>query len=74
VLAKRKTAIMKEIEAETGEKERIKKARVQKAAEKSKHMAIPDITDLDNERTLRKIATRGGISLYIVSYMLYLND
>ncbi len=66
MLAKRKTAIMKEIEGETGEKDRIKKVRIERAKEKSKQLLIPDNSTLDYEKQLRKLATRGGYYLFFV--------
>ena len=62
MLAKRKTAIMKEMEADKANKERLKKMKVDRIAEKEKQLIIPTIMTTDYERQLRKLATRGGDS------------
>lgn len=60
VLAKRKTAAMKEMEAGHDDSERLKKARLEKKAQREKQLHIPDHNSADYERQLRKLATRGG--------------
>jgi hypothetical protein len=60
VLAKRKTAIMKELEVEYADKDRLKQRKVIRQASRDKHMVIPTHATGDYERQLRKVATRGG--------------
>mmetsp|Transcript_28422 Transcript_28422/g.28730 ORF Transcript_28422/g.28730 Transcript_28422/m.28730 type:complete len:157 (-) Transcript_28422:114-584(-) len=64
VLAKRKTAIMKEIESEKDEKKQFKRQRMERKEERDKHLVIPDHTTGDYERQLRRLATRGVIALF----------
>lgn len=60
VLAKRKTALMKEMEVAHADTDRLKRQRVDKKAEKEKQLVVPDLSSADFERQLRKLATRGG--------------
>jgi TATA-binding protein-associated factor Taf7 len=62
VLSKRKTAMMKEIEDESTEKARAKKLKLEKKANKEKHLVVPDVSTADFERELKRLATRGGNS------------
>ena len=64
VLAKRKTAMMKEMEGKQGDTERLKRQRVEKRAEREKQLVVPDHTSADFERQLRKLATRGVVALF----------
>jgi hypothetical protein len=66
VLAKRKTAIMKELESEYADKDRLKKLKLKRQEQRVKHMVVPDHTTLDYERQLKKIATRGGATIAYV--------
>ena len=63
VLAKRKTALMKEMEGSHVDFDRLKRQRAEKKAEKEKQLVVPDLTSADFERQLRKLATRGGTIL-----------
>ena len=65
MLAKRKTAIMKELETEYADRDRLKKLRIERREQRVKHLVIPDHTTLDYERQLRKVATRGGRLSYL---------
>lgn len=60
VLAKRKTALMKEIETEQRDLKQLKKQRIEKKADRSKQMVAADPSTSDFERQLKKLATRGG--------------
>ncbi|KAJ1454025.1 hypothetical protein M885DRAFT_522504 [Pelagophyceae sp. CCMP2097] len=64
VLAKRKTPMMKELEAqaelETGAKQR----RLDKAVRRAVGVVQPDPVNLNSERALRKIATRAVVALF----------
>jgi ribosomal protein L18E len=60
VLAKRKTAMMKDMEADKANMKRIKLARIERKAEQTKQLVVPDVTTADYERQLKKLATRGG--------------
>ena len=60
ILAKRKTALMKEMEGSHVDSDRIKRQRAEKRAEREKQLVVPDLTSADFERQLRKLATRGG--------------
>jgi hypothetical protein len=60
VLAKRKTAIMRELAQEKASQDRLKLARKQKREDKGKFLVVPDHSTGDYERQLRKVATRGG--------------
>jgi hypothetical protein len=61
VLAKRKTAMMKEVEGSRLDSDKSKRQRLEKKAEKEKQLVIPDASSADFERQLRKLATRGGL-------------
>ena len=60
VLAKRKTALMKEAEGSHIDSDRLKRQRAAKKVEKEKQLVVPDLSSADFERQLRKLATRGG--------------
>ena len=62
VLAKRKTALMKEREGSHIDSDRLKRQRAEKKADREKQLVVPDLTSADFERQLRKLATRGGIT------------
>jgi len=64
VLAKRKTAIMKEMEDDKKDRDRLKRLRTQRKTEREKQMEVPDASSADYERQLRKLATRGVVSLF----------
>lgn len=64
VLAKRKTAMMKEVEGKHEDTERIKRQRIEKRAEREKQLVVPDHTSADFEKQLRKLATRGVVALF----------
>jgi hypothetical protein len=71
VLAKRKTAMMKEMEGTHIDADRQKKQRAEKRAEREKQLVVPDLSSADFERQLRKLATRGGLnsfSIYLLSF------
>lgn len=60
VLAKRKTPIMRELDAEVEQQQHAKKARMEKQQEKEMHLVKPHVLQADYERQLRKLATKGG--------------
>jgi hypothetical protein len=60
-LAKRKTTIMKELEQEYADRDRLKKLKIARKEARDKHLLLPHALTADSERQLRKIATRGGI-------------
>ena len=62
---------MKEIENENKDKLELKKRRLVKVEGLQKNLVIPDQTTADFERQLRKLATRGGLCLFI---NIILND
>ena len=64
VLAKRKTALMKDADGQHGDAEKMKKLRLERKAEKEKQLVVPDHTSADFERQLRKLATRGVVALF----------
>jgi hypothetical protein len=64
VLAKRKTAIMKQMEESKDDRNRLKRARADRKSEREKQLALPDATTADYENQLRKLATRGVIALF----------
>lgn len=64
VLAKRKTALMKEMEGSHKDADRLKRQRAEKKSEKEKQLVVPDLSSADFERQLRKLATRGGSWLF----------
>ena len=61
VLAKRKTALMKDIETVHKDNSELKKLRIERKQERTKQMVTPDASTADFERQLKKLATRGGI-------------
>jgi len=64
VLAKRKTAIMKQMEESKDDRNRLKRARADRKSDREKQLALPDATTADYENQLRKLATRGVIALF----------
>jgi hypothetical protein len=60
VLAKRKTALMKDIEVVHKDSADLKKLRAERRIERSKQNVVPDAATADFERQLKKLATRGG--------------
>lgn len=64
VLAKRKTVIMREMEEGKEDRDRLKRQRMQRKAEKEKQLVVPDAATADYESQLRKLATRGVVSLF----------
>jgi hypothetical protein len=60
VLAKRKTKLMKELEIEKQEKAQKREKAAKKAEDGVGQPYIPNHTDVDAEKNLRRIATRGG--------------
>lgn len=60
VLARRKTSIMRKIEADRDSARTLKKLRLSKKVDRDRQMLIPDITNTNYERQLKKVATRGG--------------
>ena len=64
VLAKRKTTIMKEMEDAKEDRERLKRLRTQRKAERERQLEVPDASSADYERQLRKLATRGVVALF----------
>ena len=51
---------MKEIDENRLNNTKIKKQRIERKAELTKQLVIPDVTTADYERQLKKLATRGG--------------
>ena len=70
VLAKRKTAAMKEIEVERENRDRLKKKRIEKKMDKERHLVIPSVLQNDYEKGLKKVATRGNLYDSIYFYIL----
>ena len=64
VLAKRKTTVMKEIETERENRDRLKKLRMKRKAERDRQIVLPSVLQNDYERQLKKVATRGVIALF----------
>lgn len=64
VLAKRKTAIMRDIQTENETQERLKKRRKEQKEQKHKQLIIPDISTANEEKQLKKLATRGVVALF----------
>ncbi len=60
VLAKRKTSLMKEHEATSQMKVERKQVRVERVLKRERFLVVPSPLNLDFERQLRKVATRGG--------------
>ena len=63
VLAKRKTSIMKEHEANAVDKERDKELRKERELSKKRQLVIPDVSTANYEWQL-KLATKGVVSLF----------
>ena len=66
VLAKRKTPIMRELDAEVEQQQHAKKARMEKQQVKEMHLVKPHVLQADYERQLRKLATKGGDEVHAV--------
>ena len=64
VLAQRKTKQMKEQEAEKSERKRMRTDRAAKKALKEVGLHTPDFRDIEQERMLRRVATRGVVALF----------
>lgn len=64
VLAKRRTALMKDMEKEKRERHRAKEAAEKKRAALNHQLYVPDHKDAERERQLRRIATRGVVALF----------
>ena len=64
VLAKRRTALMKDMEKEKRERHRAKEAAEEKRAALNHQLYVPDHKDTERERQLRRIATRGVVALF----------
>ena len=64
VLAKRKTTLMKDMEKDFKEKARAKEAAEKKRAALNHQLHIPDHTDVEKEKGLRRVATRGVVALF----------
>jgi len=64
VLAKRKTKIMKDIEATELEEKTVKETAKERRKKRQQQLSIPDHTTMDYERQLRKIGTRGVVTLF----------
>ena len=57
---------MKEIEEDRKNEQRLKVARVERHAQLTKQLVVPDILTADYERQLKKLATRGGNRLQMI--------
>lgn len=66
VLAKRKTSVMRDIEVERENRDRLKKLRIKRKSERDRQIVIPNVLQNDYERQLKKVATRGGIFLFLL--------
>lgn len=64
VLAKRKTEAMRMIEEEAEKNALLRAARIQKREEQHKQQRQPHEYDIEHERLLRKIATKGVVALF----------
>jgi hypothetical protein len=64
VLAKRKTTLMKQIEGDREDQQRVKKLRAKRLVERDRHMTVPTVLSQDFERQLKKVATKGVIALF----------
>ena len=71
VLSKRKTPLMREHEEESNMKNLLKKQKVDKKVDKEKQLVAPDVRSADFERELRRLATRGGMTMLYFVTMLY---
>ena len=60
---------MKEMEADKENKERLKKQKVERLAEKEKQLIIPTIMTTDYERQPKKLATRGGKKIKFIRFV-----
>jgi len=64
VLEKRKTTIMKSIDAERGERSELKKAQAAKSLIRTRQLSQPGHSNPEKERSLRKLATKGVVALF----------
>lgn len=64
ILAKRKTAAMKEIEENHFKKEESKIQRIERKKKREMFLVPPNPLSSDFERQLRKVATKGGMSVF----------
>jgi len=64
VLEKRKTTIMKSIDAERTERAELKKAQAAKSLIRTKQLSQPGHSHPEKERALRKLATKGVVALF----------
>lgn len=61
---------MKELEKEYADRDRLKKLKQAKKEARDQHLTLPNPLTAESERQLRKIATRGGIYIYLFSLIL----
>ena len=64
VLAKRKTKQMKGYEEEIAQRKKLKQERATRKALKEVGLHTPDFRDIEHERMLRRVATRGVVALF----------
>ena len=64
VLAKRKTKQMKGYEEEIAQRKKLKQERATKKVLKEVGLHTPDFRDIEHERMLRRVATRGVVALF----------
>lgn len=65
VLSKRKTPMMREMEGLNQGKEDKKRSKLEKQALKDMHMVLPDPLTADYERGLKRLATKGGKTVFL---------
>lgn len=70
MLAKRKTAIMREMEVSKQEADRVKRLRTSRKEEKNKQLVLPNQISIEYERQLRKLATKGGTNSFIFAFVI----
>ena len=59
---------MKELEQEYADKDRLKKLKLIRKESRDKHLYLPQALSVDDERQLRKIATRGGTVIETIPF------
>ncbi len=64
VLEKRKTAIMKTIDAERNERSELRRAQAARQMSRTRQLAQPGLSNPEKERALRKLATKGVVALF----------
>eukprot|EP00605_Chrysophyceae_sp_TOSAG23-4_P000235 GSChrysophyteH1.ASY1.ANO1.272.1 assembled CDS len=64
VLEKRNTAHMKLIDEGREERNMLKKAQAERAKQRNKQLILPGKSKIENERHLRKLATKGVVALF----------